>query len=130
MEALFPGVDTDSMFLVPTCQHSKMDLVRTGDDVEKEKDYCLEKVRNRWSMFTTSRGWVGDMRAVCGALRAYSRIPFHRLPDLEPKPAPPLFSNFWNASFSHSRRQSAHRYRRKSTGVTISTRALDCRYVT
>ena len=45
MEALFPGVPTDSMFLVPTCQHSKMDLVKVGDDVEKEKDYCLEKVR-------------------------------------------------------------------------------------
>ena len=45
VEALFPGVETDKMLVVPTCQHAKMDLVQTGDNVEQEKDYCLEKVR-------------------------------------------------------------------------------------
>ena len=45
VEALFPGVKTDNLLVVPTCQHAKMDLVQTGDNVEQEKDYCLEKVR-------------------------------------------------------------------------------------
>merc|ERR1711988_459403 len=41
--ALFPGVNIEELLVVPTCQRSKMDLVNTGDPVEKEKDYCLEK---------------------------------------------------------------------------------------
>ena len=45
VEALFPGVETEKLLVVPTCQHAKMDLVQTGDNVEQEKDYCLEKVR-------------------------------------------------------------------------------------
>ena len=42
---------------VPTCQHSAMDLVRWGDEVEKEKDHCLE----RFAAFGA---------AVCAELRA------------------------------------------------------------
>ena len=42
---------------VPTCQHSAMDLVRWGDEVEKEKDLCLE----RFAAFGA---------AVCAELRA------------------------------------------------------------
>ena len=34
----------DALFVVPTCQHAKTDLVKMGDDVGQEKDYCLEKV--------------------------------------------------------------------------------------
>lgn len=30
---------------VPTIQHSRMDIVRMGAEVEEEKDRCLETVR-------------------------------------------------------------------------------------
>lgn len=33
------------LLIVPTCQHSKMDLVQTGEAVEAEKDALLEQVQ-------------------------------------------------------------------------------------
>ncbi|CEF97318.1 Methylmalonic aciduria and homocystinuria type D protein [Ostreococcus tauri] len=42
-EAMFPGVGADGLLVVPTCQRTKMDLVRTGDEVDVEKDFCLER---------------------------------------------------------------------------------------
>mmetsp|Transcript_35765 Transcript_35765/g.48315 ORF Transcript_35765/g.48315 Transcript_35765/m.48315 type:complete len:175 (-) Transcript_35765:108-632(-) len=39
---IFPGLDIDeSLLALPTAQHSVMDLVNVGDDVESEKDRCL-----------------------------------------------------------------------------------------
>jgi hypothetical protein len=32
------------MLIIPTCQHSDIDLVRTGEKVEDEKDRLLERV--------------------------------------------------------------------------------------
>ncbi|KAL3160777.1 hypothetical protein ABBQ38_009189 [Trebouxia sp. C0009 RCD-2024] len=40
---IFPGLTADKLLIVPTCQHSKMDLVQTGEAVETEKDDLLEK---------------------------------------------------------------------------------------
>ncbi|KAL0050072.1 hypothetical protein WJX82_003888 [Trebouxia sp. C0006] len=40
---IFPGLTADGLLIVPTCQHSKMDLVQTGEVVEEEKDALLEK---------------------------------------------------------------------------------------
>ena len=41
---VFPNVDLAGAFAVPTCQHSDVDLVRTGDAIEQEKDRLLERV--------------------------------------------------------------------------------------
>ena len=43
---VFPGVDLTDMLAVPTCQHSDVDLVRTGEKIEQEKDRLLERVRS------------------------------------------------------------------------------------
>lgn len=43
LEAVFPGLDLSDMLIVPTCQRSVLDLVQTGEDVEAEKDFCLER---------------------------------------------------------------------------------------
>lgn len=40
---LTSGLCHAGLLIVPTCQHSKMDLVRTGEAVEEEKDALLEK---------------------------------------------------------------------------------------
>lgn len=32
------------LLVIPTCQHAKMDLVQTGENVEVEKDRLLENV--------------------------------------------------------------------------------------
>jgi hypothetical protein len=39
--------DADHLLVVTTCQHSTVDLVRSGPDVATEKDVLLEKVRRR-----------------------------------------------------------------------------------
>ena len=41
VSAIFPGVSTDDMLVVPTCQRSAVDLVEWGDDAAKEKDKLL-----------------------------------------------------------------------------------------
>lgn len=40
-----PARHNAGLLLVPTCQHSKMDLVQTGEAVEEEKDTLLETVQ-------------------------------------------------------------------------------------
>ncbi len=40
-----PARHNAGLLIVPTCQHSKMDLVQTGEAVEEEKDALLEKVQ-------------------------------------------------------------------------------------
>ncbi len=40
-----PARPNAGLLIVPTCQHSKMDLVQTGEAVEEEKDDLLEKVQ-------------------------------------------------------------------------------------
>lgn len=40
------GIRT-GLFIIPTCQRSALDLVRTGDTIEQEKDRLLERVCNR-----------------------------------------------------------------------------------
>lgn len=42
LAVIFPGQDPLSLLIVPTCQNSAMDLVRTGEEVEEEKDRLLE----------------------------------------------------------------------------------------
>ncbi len=42
---MLPGADLSKLLIVPTCQRSTMDLVRTGEDVDVEKDKLLEQVR-------------------------------------------------------------------------------------
>mmetsp|Transcript_10931 Transcript_10931/g.32517 ORF Transcript_10931/g.32517 Transcript_10931/m.32517 type:complete len:163 (-) Transcript_10931:1150-1638(-) len=40
---VLPGADLDKLLIVPTCQRAVTDLVKTGEEVEKEKDELLEK---------------------------------------------------------------------------------------
>ncbi len=42
LEPLLPGIDLTNMLVIPTMQHSSLDLVKIGDPVEAEKDFCLE----------------------------------------------------------------------------------------
>ena len=42
---VLPGVDTEGLLVVPTCQRAAMDLVNVGPDVAQEKDDLLERVR-------------------------------------------------------------------------------------
>lgn len=44
VQSIFPGVETHDMLIVPTCQRADMDLVRTGEQVDVEKDRLLERV--------------------------------------------------------------------------------------
>lgn len=55
IQAIFPDLDLQDMLIVPTCQHTDVDLVNFGDNVEKEKDVRLERFM-AWS------------QAVCNAL--------------------------------------------------------------
>ncbi len=41
---MLPGADLSSLLIVPTCQRAALDLVRTGEDVDTEKDKLLEQV--------------------------------------------------------------------------------------
>jgi hypothetical protein len=43
VQSIFAGVDLADMLIVPTCQHSGMDLVNVGDKVDGEKDRLLER---------------------------------------------------------------------------------------
>jgi hypothetical protein len=45
VQTVFPGVDVSDMLIVPTCQQAVLDLVRTGEKVDTEKDRLLERVR-------------------------------------------------------------------------------------
>jgi hypothetical protein len=50
--SIFPGVDTTDMLVVPTCQQAALDLVKTGEKVDVEKDRLLERVclaRAHWT---------------------------------------------------------------------------------
>ena len=42
--SVFPGVDVEGVAVVPTCQRARVDLVRTGEEPEGEKDRLLEQV--------------------------------------------------------------------------------------
>jgi hypothetical protein len=44
LEAIFPGVQIKDLLIIPTCQNSEVDLVRTGEIIEQEKDRLLETV--------------------------------------------------------------------------------------
>lgn len=58
IRAIFPDIeDLSDMLIVPTCQHSRMELVNTGDDVDQEKDDLLE----------TFAEWAGQVCKVLGA---------------------------------------------------------------
>lgn len=41
--AVFPGLDAAGLYIIPTCQRSDLDLVRTGEGIEQEKDRLLER---------------------------------------------------------------------------------------
>lgn len=59
LAAMFPGVAASEVLIVPTCQNSAVDLVRTGDDIEREKDRLLEE-------------FVAWAKAVCAKLAEQS----------------------------------------------------------
>ncbi|EFJ48663.1 hypothetical protein VOLCADRAFT_90862 [Volvox carteri f. nagariensis] len=40
---VFPSANIDKLLIVPTCQHATVDLVKTGENVENEKDRLLER---------------------------------------------------------------------------------------
>jgi Methylmalonic aciduria and homocystinuria type D protein len=42
MQSVLPGVDVESLFIIPCCQRGAMDLVNLGSDVAAEKDRLLE----------------------------------------------------------------------------------------
>ena len=41
VDAVFPGVGYEGLLVIPTCQHSRVDLVAVGAAVEEEKDALL-----------------------------------------------------------------------------------------
>ncbi|KAK9816425.1 hypothetical protein WJX72_000083 [[Myrmecia] bisecta] len=41
--AVFSGVQTDGLLIIPTCQRAGLDLVQTGEQIEDEKDRLLER---------------------------------------------------------------------------------------
>jgi hypothetical protein len=43
LEYIFPGVSMENMIAVITMQHTQNELVKWGDEVDAEKDYCLEE---------------------------------------------------------------------------------------
>jgi hypothetical protein len=43
--SVFPGVDVEGVAVVPTCQRARVDLVRTGEEPEGEKERLLEQVQ-------------------------------------------------------------------------------------
>mmetsp|Transcript_32132 Transcript_32132/g.91142 ORF Transcript_32132/g.91142 Transcript_32132/m.91142 type:complete len:164 (+) Transcript_32132:95-586(+) len=55
---VFPGVDLEGVLAVPTCQRSDVDLARTGEVIEQEKDRLLERFMH----------WA---KAVCEQLQAW-----------------------------------------------------------
>ena len=44
LAGVLPGADLSHLLIVPTCQRAVMDLVKTGEEVEVEKDKLLEQV--------------------------------------------------------------------------------------
>jgi hypothetical protein len=44
--SIFVDVDVTDMLVVPTCQRAAQDLVRTGEAIDVEKDFLLERVRD------------------------------------------------------------------------------------
>lgn len=42
---VLPSADLDKLLIVPTCQQATMELVQFGEEVDKQKDELLERVR-------------------------------------------------------------------------------------
>ena len=40
ISGVFPKADPSQMLIVPTCQRASMDLVNTGEEVDKERICC------------------------------------------------------------------------------------------
>merc|ERR1712087_158229 len=68
---LFPGVDVSNMLVIPTCQNSDVDLVRTGEPIEQEKDRLLERFM-KWAQFVCDKlnkeGHFSDYIDPCSGL--------------------------------------------------------------
>lgn len=43
VKSVFPGTDLTGLLIIPTCQHSRCDLISVGPDVDNEKDFLLER---------------------------------------------------------------------------------------
>jgi hypothetical protein len=68
---MFPGMDVSDLLVVPTCQKTKMDLVKTGEMVDEEKDFCLERFllfAKRVTDKLASRGHWADYIDPCSGL--------------------------------------------------------------
>ena len=84
LQPVLPGVDLDgepAVLLVPTCQHSIMDLANWGDSVAREKDLLLERFV-AWAAVVcdglAARGFWGDYVDPCSGLAV--RTPNSRVP--------------------------------------------------
>ena len=47
IRGVFPKADPSQMLIVPTCQRASIDLVNTGEEVDRERDMLLERVRQK-----------------------------------------------------------------------------------
>ncbi|GLC38013.1 hypothetical protein PLESTB_000446100 [Pleodorina starrii] len=59
---VFPKSNLDKLLVVPTCQHATLDLVKTGENVENEKDRLLERfmawAKTVCDQLTTAGHWA------------------------------------------------------------------------
>ncbi|GFR40709.1 hypothetical protein Agub_g1315 [Astrephomene gubernaculifera] len=71
IQTVFPTVDLEKLLIVPTCQRSTVDLVKTGENVENEKDRLLERFM-AWAKTVcdqlTSAGHWADYIDPCSGL--------------------------------------------------------------
>jgi hypothetical protein len=72
MKTIFPDLTSiEDLFIVPTCQRAKLDLVNTGEEVEKEKDALLESFVS-WAQIVCDRlskaGYWCDFIDPCSGL--------------------------------------------------------------
>jgi hypothetical protein len=62
LEAIFPSVQIKDLLIIPTCQNSEVDLVRTGEIIEQEKDRLLETVSTLIMLMTPKADLPGNMK--------------------------------------------------------------------
>jgi hypothetical protein len=86
--SVFPGVDIDTILIVPTCQRAVMDLVQVGDVVEVEKDKLLEQASHwRGGGAWAARG-EGSACAPCAPMQELTHVPLLLCASSVPLPAP------------------------------------------
>lgn len=77
IQAIFPDQDVTDMLIVPTCQKTIVDLVNRGENVEQEKDHCLERFF-KWAEVVcehvSSAGYWIDFIDPCSGLPVCSSL--------------------------------------------------------